>query len=107
MVKLNDSMGFVKKILQNNFVQITIVVGGLAITVINLYITSLLAPLNEGQRELVGNVEAVSERVQNIEDTQMENKDILERVTTLEANQILILDAVKEIRGDIKLILAQ
>lgn len=90
----------IKKILQNGAVQIIIVLGGVAITLVNLWITSILTPIKQDLSNLTQSVEAV-------ETKQEVNSELLNRVVIVEQQVTDTREDVKEMKLDIKALLSR
>ena len=80
-------MELIKKIVQNGGVQIAVVLGGLAITLINLYLASVISPLASTITTLAKRVDAIEER--NIKvDPLVERFIVVEERSAQEAKDI-------------------
>lgn len=82
-------MEILKKIVTNSAFAITIFVVGVGITVVNLYITSKLAPVYTNINEIIGRVNAVEQNQVNIskndENIQLLEIKLAEQTAKLEA----------------------
>ena len=93
-------MEAIKKTLQNSFVQIIIVFGGLIVTLVNLYISTLTTPLANDIGIIRGKAEANELKLQKVD-------SLNEEVIILKTNQTNILAELRDISTDVKLLIAR
>ncbi len=91
-------METIKKIFQNSAVQIFIVVGGVAVTLVNMYIASRLAPISQRLDNIIVRVEAIEQR--STENLPLIPRFIVveEKVNNIERIVTRIEDKVDELR---------
>ena len=80
-----------KKVFSSGVVQVTVMLGGLALTLVNLYISSLVRPLADN----IANIEA---RAQTLEKYSEETKPLIERFYIAEEKTTQTAKDIAEIK---------